>query len=184
MSIYHTARPVDRPRRATSMSPFEVLYRENVTAIGAFFARRATDPQLVADLTSETFMRALRSVGAYAGRGSPRAWLIAIARAVYADHHAGLAQRRAADEELHGSMELSQDDVDDLIERIDTQRLGRELLARVAGLPEIERSAIELVDIAGMTPLDAARALGVSSGALRVRLFRARTRLRKEGQQR
>jgi DNA-directed RNA polymerase specialized sigma24 family protein len=32
-----------------------------------------------------------------------------------------------------------------------------------------------------MTPSDAAHFLGVTAGALRVRLFRARARLRKEG---
>ncbi|MGH2888564.1 MAG: RNA polymerase sigma factor [Solirubrobacteraceae bacterium] len=159
---------------------FEALYRENVTAIAGYFARRATDPQTVADLTSETFVRALRSSDSYEGRGSPRAWLFAIARAVYAQHWAELIDGRAAVDRLTGQIELSGDDLDDLADRIDAQRAGRELLKRIAALPELERSAIELVDLVGMAPRNAARALGISPGAMRVRLFRAHARLRKE----
>jgi RNA polymerase sigma-70 factor (ECF subfamily) len=46
-----------------------------------------------------------------------------------------------------------------------------ELLAR---LHRVERAAVKLVDLAGRTLKKAALALGVSAGALRVRLFRAR----------
>lgn len=169
-------------RRTVSASTFEFIYRSNVSAVGAFFARRSTDPQLVGDLTSETFMRALGSIGNYAGRGSVRAWLIAIARVVYAEDCARRAGSQAALEQLGGQIELADDDLDDLVARIDAQRAGRELLARVSDLPELERTAIELVDIAGMPPRDAARALEISFGALRVRLHRARTRIRKDGQ--
>ena len=65
--------------------------------------------------------------------------------------------------------------------RIDDQRTGRALLARLGSLPELERAALELVDLAGLTPREAAAALRISRGALRVRLFRARNRLRRRG---
>ena len=164
--------------------PFEVIYRAHVGAVSAFFARRSTEPQTVADLTSETFARALASIHTYHGRGSIRAWLIAIARAVYAQHHATLAAQRAGTQRLGGLVVLHEDDIDDLLERIDAQQAGRELLRRAASMPELERAAIELVDLAGLPPRDAASTLGISPGAMRVRLFRARTRLRKEGRPR
>jgi DNA-directed RNA polymerase specialized sigma24 family protein len=47
-------------------------------------------------------------------------------------------------------------------------------------LSRLDRWAVELVDLVGLTPKEAATVLDVSSGALRVRLFRARARLRKE----
>lgn len=172
--------PSTRTRGASAASSFESLYRDHVTAISSYFARRTTDPQTVADLTSETFVRAIRSLDGYEGRGSVRAWLFAIARAVYAQHLAQLIEGRAMVDRLSGQVELGGDDLDDLVDRIDAQRAGRELLKRAGALPEIERSAIEFVDIAGMTPRNAARALGISPGAMRVRLFRARARLRKE----
>ena len=44
---------------------FEVFYRANVGVVSAFFARRCSEPQLVADLTSEVFLQALASLDCY-----------------------------------------------------------------------------------------------------------------------
>jgi DNA-directed RNA polymerase specialized sigma24 family protein len=55
-------------------------------------------------------------------------------------------------------------------------------MQRYARLPAIERAAIELVDLEGLTPKEAGLALGVSGVAFRKRLSRARSRLRKEHQ--
>ena len=168
--------PVDGPPRLE----FETVYRDNVRQVTAFFARRCRDPQQVADLTSQTFVEAIRSAGTYQGRGSPRAWLIAIARRVYANHVADQAIGADLVDQLGGRLQLADDELEDLAERIDAQRDGRRLLERAAGLSTPEREAVELVDLTGLTPKDAARVLGVSANALRVRLFRAHTRLRKE----
>jgi RNA polymerase sigma factor (sigma-70 family) len=166
----------------SSASEFSVVYEANLVAISAFFARRCTEPQTVADLTSETFVEALSSLHTFdPQRGTPRGWLIAIARAVYARYYAGVVDGQAAVHRLAGVVALGEDAIEDLTERIDAQRPGRRLLQRAARLPELERTAIELVDLAGLTPKEAARALDVSPGALRVRLFRARAQLRKEG---
>jgi DNA-directed RNA polymerase specialized sigma24 family protein len=55
-------------------------------------------------------------------------------------------------------------------------------MQRCERLPEVERAAIELVDLEGFSPKEAAVALGVSRVAFRQRLSRARSRLRKEHQ--
>jgi RNA polymerase sigma factor (sigma-70 family) len=162
-------------------SGFEAVYREHVGAVSRFFARRSTDPQTVADLTSETFVRAMSSLHTFEGRGSLRAWLLAISRAVYAQQQAAIADSRLVVDRLTGQVTLQPDQLEDLVDRIDAERDGdgRELLERITRLPELERSAIELVAIEGMSSRDAARVLGVSPGTVRVRLFRARARLRK-----
>lgn len=46
-------------------------------------------------------------------------------------------------------------------------------------LRERDRAPIELVDIAGLTPKEAAAVLRLTPGAARMRLMRARARLRK-----
>ena len=56
------------------------------------------------------------------------------------------------------------------------------MLAGLAELPERERAVIELVDIAGLRPQEAATALGLAPGTVRMRLLRARSRLRKQAQ--
>lgn len=166
--------------RAGARLEFERLYRENVGAVTAFFARRCGEPQEVADLTSQTFVEAIKSAHTYQGRGTPRAWLIAISRNVHASYRAELASNAGMVEALGWQLTLGDDELEDLAARIDAQRVGRELLARARGLSDIEREAIELVDLIGLTPKDAARVLGVSANVLRVRLFRAHNRLRKE----
>jgi RNA polymerase sigma factor (sigma-70 family) len=162
------------------VSEFETFYRANVTVVGSFFARRSVDPHVVADLTSETFVRAMSSAPSLSGVRSPRAWVFAIARAVYARHQAELIGGRTTIARLSGRVTLQGDQIDDLVERIDAERHGRNLLDRAAYLSDVERLAVELVDLAGLTPQEAGEALGISAGAVRVRLFRARTRLRKE----
>jgi hypothetical protein len=41
----------------SALGEFERIYRGNVGAVTSYFARRCTDPQTVADLTSETIVR-------------------------------------------------------------------------------------------------------------------------------
>jgi RNA polymerase sigma factor (sigma-70 family) len=159
---------------------FEAVYRENVGPVTAFFARRCREPQQVADLTSQTFVEAIKSAGTFQGRGSPTAWLIAIARRVYAKHLADQALGADLIDQLGAGLAPADNELEDLVARIDAQRDGRELLARAARLSKLEREAVELVDLMGLTPKDAARVLGVTANVLRVRLFRAHKRLRKE----
>jgi RNA polymerase sigma factor (sigma-70 family) len=164
----------------SSRLEFASVYRDNIGPVTAFFARRCREPQQVADLTSQTFVEAIKSAGSFQGRGTPRAWLIAIARRVYANHLADQAANADLIDHIGGQLVLMQDEVEDLAARIDAQRDGRALLARAARLSGVEREAIELVDLVGLTPKEAAGVLGVSPNALRVRLFRAHSRLRKE----
>jgi RNA polymerase sigma-70 factor (ECF subfamily) len=46
-------------------------------------------------------------------------------------------------------------------------------------LPATDRAVVELVDLAGLRPKEAAQVLGIAPGTLRMRLMRARARLRK-----
>lgn len=169
------------PGLGSGLAEFEQVYRGQVDVVMAYFARRCAEPQTVADLTSETFVRAASGFAGFdPARGSPRAWVFGIAAHVYAGYCEQVAGGRAAVARLAGRRPLEGDEVEELAARIDAERAGRVLLTRCAQLPELERSAVELVDVAGFTPKEAAAALGVSRVALRQRLSRARARLRRE----
>ena len=116
------------------------------------------------------------------GRGSDRAWLFGIAARVFAAHCEQSAGSRDAVARLRGHRSLDKDEIEELTERIDAEREGVALMRRCERLPAVERAAIELVDLEGLTPKEAALALGVSRVAFRKRLSRARSRLRKEHQ--
>ena len=139
------------------------MYLRNVDVLMGYFARRCRDPQTVADLTSETFVRA---VDGFAGfdprRGSDRAWLFGIAARVFARYCEQSAGRRDAAARLGGHRQLDEDEIEELAQRIDAEREGAALMRRCEQLPAIERAAIELVDLEELTPKEAALALGIS----------------------
>jgi RNA polymerase sigma-70 factor (ECF subfamily) len=162
-----------------ALAQFEAVYRANVSGVTSFFARRCREPQEVADLTSETFVQAIGSLESFdPRRGTPRAWLFGIARHVYAQHRKSAAFARSGVVALAARRPLGEDEIEELAARIDAERVGRELIAELQGLPERERVALELVDVASLTTREAASVLGIAPGALRARLFRARRRLR------
>jgi len=164
-----------------AVAAFETVYRAQVGAITAYFARRCSEPQSVADLTSETFVQAIASLPSFdPRRGTARVWLFGIARRVYARHCEQTSNGRQAVVALAGRRPLADDELEQLAARIDDQREGRALLTAAQRLSDVEHGALELVDLAGLTPREAASVLGISSGALRVRLARARKRLRTE----
>ena len=113
-------------------------------------------------------------------KGSARAWVFGIARHVYAAHCETYTQQQHKLRRLAGRRDLDQDQVEELLERIDAERAGRGLIAALAMLPERERAVIELVDVAGLRPKDAAAVLGLTPGTVRMRLMRARARLRRQ----
>jgi RNA polymerase sigma factor (sigma-70 family) len=172
---------VPRTLSGGAIAEFEQIYRSNVGVLTAYFARRCAEPQEVADLTSETVLRAAGSFATFdPRRGSPRAWLFGIAAHVYARHRDKTVRGREATVRLAGLRPLEIPEIEELAAKIDAQQDGRKLLERCARLSAEERAAIELVDLADLTPKEAAAALGVPRGVLRMRLSRARARLRKE----
>jgi RNA polymerase sigma factor (sigma-70 family) len=165
----------------SALAEFEQVYVDNADLVLAYFARRCAEPQVVADLTSETFVRAAGGFATFdPDRGSSRAWLFGIAANVFARHCSRSAEARDVAVRLAAQRALDADEIDELAEKIDAQRAGRELMEHCSRLPELERAAVELVDLTGLTPKEAAAALGVSRVVLRKRLSRARARLRKE----
>ena len=92
----------------------------------------------MADLTSETFVRAAGTFASFDPRkGSPRAWLFGIAAHVYARHCDQAANGRAAVTRLAGHRALERDEIDELTGKIDAERAGRQLIERCSQLPDL-----------------------------------------------
>jgi len=148
--------------------------------VTAYFARRSADPQTVADLTADTFVEAITSYASFdPHRGTARAWVFGIARRVFAEHCDAHARQRERTARLAGRRELDADHVEELLDRIDAEGAGRHLVTELTRLPDLDRQAVELVDLAGLKAKEAAAVLGISPGAVRMRLMRARARLRR-----
>jgi RNA polymerase sigma factor (sigma-70 family) len=163
-----------------AIAEFERLYRANVEAVMAYFARRSGDPQVVADLTADTFVAVITYFETFDPRkGTPRAWIFGIARRVYASYCEAHSQQQHKLQRLAGRRDLEPDQVEELLDRIDAERAGRDLVAELTALPARDRAVIELVDLAGLRPKEAAAALDLPPGVVRMRLMRTRARLRK-----
>ncbi|RFS82263.1 sigma-70 family RNA polymerase sigma factor [Actinomadura spongiicola] len=171
--------PADVTAIGRDPAALEVFYRRHVADVTRFVARRISDPHTVDDLTTEVFLAAIDAAERYqVGRGTPRAWLLGIARNVVAAEwrrHSGeldKAQRAGGHRHLDG------DDIVRLEEQIDAERAARDLYGTLSVLPRRLRSVIELVDLDGLPLAEAAAALGIRDGTARVRLHRARRRLK------
>lgn len=171
--------PADVTAIGRDQAALEVFYRRHVADVTRFVARRISDPHTVDDLTTEVFLAAIDTAERYqVGRGSPRAWLLGIARNVVAAEWRRHAGERDKAERAGGHRYLDGDDIVRLEEQIDAERVARALHSTLSALPERLRSVIELVDLDGLTLAEAAAALGIRNGTARVRLHRARKRLK------
>jgi len=160
---------------------FEAFYREQVEGVERFVARRVGDRGRAADLTAEIFLAAIESVGHYrASKGTPRGWLYGIARTVVANDARRQGAERKREERWTGSALLDLDDAARIDARIDAAARARELYAAMDKLPEGERAVLELVALDDLSVAEAAAAVGVRPATARVRLFRARRKLRAE----
>ncbi|MGE5282665.1 MAG: RNA polymerase sigma factor [Chloroflexota bacterium] len=160
---------------------FDAFYREHVERVKRFVVRRVGDPERAADLTAEIFIAAIDSAPRYRARkGTPKAWLLGIARVVVAGDGRQRERRRLGEERLRGRDLLDEEDTARLDARIDAATRSRELYAAVDRLPDGERAVLELVAIDELSLTEAAAAAGLRPVTARVRLHRARRKLRTE----
>ncbi|MEU7935194.1 sigma-70 family RNA polymerase sigma factor [Micromonospora echinofusca] len=122
------------------------------------------------DLTQETFVRALSSAHQFTGRHHARAWLLAIARHVAADHFRAAAcrPRTVSVPDWQASAERSR--AHHLPGPDDTVALN----LAVRTLPAARRAAFVLTQVVGLGYAEAAELCGCPVGTIRSRVARAR----------
>jgi RNA polymerase sigma factor (sigma-70 family) len=168
------------PRIGTDPDLFDAFYSEHLEDLQRFVARRVGDRERAADLTAEIFLAAIDSAHRYRPRGTPKTWLYGIARIVVANDRRRGARERAGRARLQGSALLDEEEADRIDARIEAAAESRRLYEAIDRLPEGERAVLELVAIDELSVADAAAAAGVRPVTARVRLHRARRRLRAE----
>ena len=127
---------------------------------------------LAEDLTSETFEAALRRWRRFdPRRGTPRAWLLAIARSVALDWFRAETRRRRREERAH--REDAVDSSDDAFGEGFSAELEEGLRALTAG----EREVIALRIVLDLDGDETARLLAISPTAVSTRLHRALAKL-------
>jgi RNA polymerase sigma factor (sigma-70 family) len=157
-----TAEPEDRSAR------FETLFRAEYPSVVAYLSRRA-EPDVVDDLVDEVFLVAWRRLDRVPE--DPRPWLLAVARNVLGTHIRGARRSRA----LTLRLATSQVDWTSPPPAI----TSGEAAAALAGLAPKDQEALMLVSWDGLSPREAALVLGERPASFRMRLHRARSRLRR-----
>ncbi|WP_320669952.1 RNA polymerase sigma factor [Patulibacter defluvii] len=163
-------RPADRER-------FAALYAENAQALLGYALRRCPTPEDAADLVSDVFLVAWRRLDEVPAGADARPWLFGTARLTLANQRRGAARRTRLGQELrrHVGAAAGEDPAGALVRR---ERDG-ELERALAALSDLDRGLLTLIAWEGLTPAQAAVALGLRPAVVRVRLHRARQRLRR-----
>jgi RNA polymerase sigma-70 factor, ECF subfamily len=161
---------VDRAQ-AGDVGAFGELYDEYSLTVYRYIYARVSSSALAEDLTSETFVRALRALDSFRWQGRDfGAWLVTIARNLITDHYKS------------GRVRLEV--VTDEIETHDRQTEGPEidvlaaataevLRDAVAGLPDEQRDCLTMRFFAGLSIAETAKALEKSEGAVKQLQLRA-----------
>ncbi len=152
---------------------FEALYRSSAGDVYAYVAALLRDRASAEDVTSLAFERAFRRRALFdVRRGSPRAWLFAIARNAALDE---LRRRRRT-----GALLTEVADVPEEVADVDPQLAERRLLVRdgLASLAPEDREVILLKFLGRLSNAELARVLGCSESNAGTRLHRAVERLR------
>jgi RNA polymerase sigma-70 factor (ECF subfamily) len=158
---------------------FGSFYRRYEALVLAYGIHRCTNAGDVADLVGDTFMGALRSASRFAERdGDAAAWLLTIARRALAHQRRSFRRRQRLRDRLAGVPTFSADEAEAVEASLDAARLAPGLYSELRTLSPKDQELFMLVHRDGLTPTQAGRVVGINANAARLRLSRARARLR------
>jgi RNA polymerase sigma-70 factor (ECF subfamily) len=133
----------------------------------AYLIRRAAAED-AADLLAEVYLVAWRRRADLPPGDERRLWLFGVARRVLAAHHRTTAARLDAESvSTEGCAP----------EKSDDHQRAEAVRSALASLSDLDRELVTLTTWEGLSPAEAARAVGITAGTARVRLHRARARL-------
>lgn len=150
--------------RKGDRNAFEQLARECQPAVWRYALSVVGDRDLADEIAQETWARAVRSIKRFRGDSAVTTWLIAIERRVIADvleaHRKRPPLRNSSDEAVVPVEEFPASSV--------------EVGILLDSLPHEMRDAIVLTQVVGLPYDEAATVLGVKTGTVKSRVFRAR----------
>jgi RNA polymerase sigma-70 factor (ECF subfamily) len=153
---------------------FGVLYDLYVEAVFRFVHNRVSCPSLAEDLTSETFLRALRGIAGFSWQGRDfDAWLVTIARNLILDHYKSSSYRLevTTPEPLPAEALLVVDEGPETA--VISRMTSRILLTAVHHLGSEQQECVVLRFLHGLSVAETAQVMGKKSGAIKALQHRA-----------
>ena len=168
------------PSSPTPAHQAEVLCREWYEAYGTsvynYFRFHVPLADVAEDLTAETFLKVVRAADRFdPARGTPRAWILTVARNVLGDWRRRARLRQYV---TLGTMHDLVYDAPSPEERLLREEEVGRLLDAVATLGEDDRELIGLRYGSELDTAEVAEILGITEGSVRTRVWRVLGRLR------
>lgn len=167
--------PLDRAR--SDPRAFADVYERYRLSVYRFLRTRGASDDEAADLTAETFERAIRAIRGYRGSGSGIGWLLRIARNAAVDASRRRPRTLIADE---ADLLWKADGVETPEAAYLAAERSAELRAAIAGLPDASREAIALRYAVGLSTREIAVVIGKSEAATQKLISRALAVLRED----
>jgi len=163
--------------RAGDRGAFDALVRATYVDTYSLAHRLTGDDEDARDVTQETYLRAFRGLRRFRGDAQFTTWLYRIT-ANCASTHLG-RRTRHRHEELHDDLQIDDPHPGhDPVARAEQGALRERVNESLRGLPPRLRTVIVLRDIYDLPHEAIAAELGISESAAKVRLHRARRKLR------
>ena len=161
---------------------FAVFWRRHTSVVMAFGIQRCASSEDVADLVADTFLAAFRAAGRYRAQTATAVpWLLGIATRLAWNQQRVLARwLRVSRRGVGEPPRFTGEEYEAVEAAIDAARQAPLVQAALRAMPVGDRKVLELVAYAQLSPSEAAVALGISPNAARLRLARARRRLREQ----
>jgi RNA polymerase sigma-70 factor (ECF subfamily) len=166
---------------------FHALIRPCERSIFFLLLSLLGDESEAEDVAQETAIKVYLNLKNFRGEAKFRTWVLSIAR------NEGLGRLRKTGARREDSLDAGTDDQtgdytpailtswrEVPFEALERQELGALLRQTIERLPAIYRNVVLLRDIEEMDVRETAAALGITEGAVKVRLHRARTLLQRE----
>jgi RNA polymerase sigma-70 factor (ECF subfamily) len=166
-------RMMDLVERAQSgeSEAFGRLYDKYSDTVYRYIYYRVGGKATAEDLTSETFLRALRRIGTFTWQGRDfGAWLVTIARNLVADHFKSSRFRlEVTTGEMLDANEVERSPEDSVLESLSNAAL----LEAVRRLNPQQQECVTLRFLQGLSVAETARAMGKNEGAIKTLQYRA-----------
>jgi len=156
-----------------------VLFTEDYQRIFRYIVNMIRDTQEAEDLTQETFLRAYRRRDSLRDEGARTTWLYRIATHVCLDRLRQYVRRAPKESETDiDQVDVAEPDAPSLQNIIEQDEMSACVQSYLNRLSDSYRAAILLHDMHELTSAEIAQLLGETLSTVKIRLHRARRKLR------
>lgn len=159
-----------------SESDYFVIIEQYQNVVHRFINMTVKNQWVADDLTQETFIKAYNRIDSLEDVGKMKSWLIRIAYNLCLDHFKTAAKNKC--DSLDSIEEVFSANILPMVKQLERNEMSKCVQDKMLLLPQSYRTILSLSDIAGLTQSEIAEVLEVNVGNVKVRLHRARLKMR------